>query len=232
MAAHLRTDGDIHRIEAAVLLFGQYILDRVIEDEAHAQGRQTCCFLFYDVAGQAVSRDAEMQHAARHWTAFMNFDLVAEPRQVIGGAEPARTGADHQRALAGWRCFDRHGPIVGNSLVAEEALDGVNAHGAVQMLAVAARFAGVVAHAPVNGGERIVADQHFPRILEAACLRMVEPALDVLAGRAGVIAGRQQIHVHGVTRAHRSHHLPARRVDGNADIGLQLGGHWLISMVR
>ena len=102
--------------------------------------------------------------------------------------------------------------------VAEETLDRVDADAAVKVCAIAARLARVIADASVNGRERVVADQRFPRLLEAARLRMREPRLDVLAGRARVIARRQQIHIHRVTAADRPHHLAPGQVDWRAHV--------------
>ena len=47
----------------------------------------------------------------------------------------------------------------------------------------------------MNGRHRIVAHQHFPRLAVFAGLRQIEPGLDVLAGGAGMVAGRQQIDI-------------------------------------
>ena len=113
------------------------------------------------------------------------------------------------------------GQLLCDGQVAEETLDRVNAHAAVEVYAIAARFARVIADASVNGRERVVADQRFPGLLEAARLRMREPGLDVLAGRARVIAGRQQIHIHRVTAADRPDHLAAGQVDRRAHVVLQ-----------
>ena len=52
------------------------------------------------VARQAVGGDAEMHHAAGQRAGIADLDRVPEPREVIGGRQPARPGADHQHALA------------------------------------------------------------------------------------------------------------------------------------
>jgi hypothetical protein len=54
--------------------------------------------------------------------------------------------------------------------VAEKALHGMNAHGAVQSAAIAACLAGVMADAAVHGGQRVVLHQLQPRFLETARL--------------------------------------------------------------
>ena len=61
--------------------------------------------------------------------------------------------------------------------------------------AVAGGLARVVADPAHDGGERVVRHDLAPRRLVVALLGVVEPPLDVLAGRAGVVARRQQVHV-------------------------------------
>jgi hypothetical protein len=85
--------------------------------------------------------------------------------------------------------------------VAEEALDGVDAHGLVDVFAVARFLARVVADPPVNRGEGIVADDDLPGLPIPAGLRFGEPRLNVLAGRARAVAWRQAI---DVARPHRA----------------------------
>ena len=86
-------------------------------------------------------------------------------------------------------------PKIANTLaarhVAKKALDGVDAHGLIEPRAVAARFAGVIADPPVHGRQRIVAHEVPPRLFEATGLGQGQPALNVLARRAGIVAGRQ-----------------------------------------
>ena len=81
------------------------------------------------------------------------------------------------------------------SLIAEEPLHRVDAHRFIEVRPVAARFAWVVADASHCGGQGIVLHDLPPGILVAALLGVAEPQLDVLAGRAGVVARRQPIQV-------------------------------------
>jgi hypothetical protein len=102
----------------------------------------------------------------------------------------------------------------------------MDADGAVEVFAVAAAFTRVVADAPVNGGEGIVADQHFPGFLEATRLRLCQPALNVFAGWAGIIAGWQQSHIQRVTGAYRPNHLTTSQVDQRTYVAWHFS-HWL-----
>jgi len=59
---------------------------------------------------------------------------------MIGGGEPRRAGADDQRALAGLLRRLLEGPAAADRLVAEEALDRVDADRGVDELPVAGAF--------------------------------------------------------------------------------------------
>jgi hypothetical protein len=98
--------------------------------------------------------------------------------------------------------------------IAQEALDRVDGDGAVELTAVAAALARVVADPTVDGGEGIVCDQRAPRLFVPAGLDVREPRLDVLARRAGLVAGRQQVHVLRALHAHRSRPRSAVREVG------------------
>ncbi len=75
---------------------------------------------------------------------------------------------------------------------------------AVELGAVAARFARVVADASVDRRERVVGHQATPRQLVLAGLDVGQPRLDVLAGRTGRVARRQQIDVDGSLASDRA----------------------------
>ena len=128
---------------------------------------------------------------------------MASPGQVVGGRQPAGSGADDQHPLAGRRRRWRELPAVLAGGVAEKPLDRVDRHRGVQIDAVAVRLARVVADPAVDRGKRIVRDQQPPCLLVLADAGVAEPALDVLAGRACVVARRQQVDVNGTTLADR-----------------------------
>src|SRR5688500_2753779 len=96
-------------------------------------------------------------------------------------------------------------PILLERHVPDETLHRVDAHRIVHLRAIARALAGVVAHAPVNRGQRVVANDDVPRGAIAAGLRLGEPGLDVFACGTRVVAGRQAIDVKRTHRARRWH---------------------------
>ena len=135
--------------------------------------------------------------------------LVPEPGQVVGGGQPARPGADDQHPLAAARRRRVERPPPLKREIAEEPLDAVNRHRAVEAGAVADALARVVADPAVDRRHRIVADQLPPRPFVVACLGVGQPGLDVLPGRAARIARWQQVDVDGTLLAHRARAGPA-----------------------
>ena len=138
--------------------------------------------------------------------------VVPHATEVERGGEPARARADDEDAPAAGRRVDADRPTFCAGAVSEEALDGVDADGRVELGAVAARFAGVVADAAVHSGQWVVTDEVLPGFFVALCLREGEPALDVLARGARVVARRQEIDVDGPAHDRRLHRVPMREV--------------------
>ncbi len=95
-------------------------------------------------------------------------------------------------------------------LVTDEALDRVDADALVELRAVAGRFARVVADATHARRQRIRFGQQPPRLFVVARFGVEQPALDVLARRASVIARWQAIDID------RAHGAPRARVVGQA----------------
>ena len=159
-----------------------------------------------------------MHHPAGQWAGVVDLDRVAQARQMIGGGQAARAGTNDQHALAAWRGVDRERPSFVCGQIAEKALDGVDADCAVELLAIALVFARVVADPAVHGRQRIVADERLPSLAIAVQPAQGEPSLDVLAGRAGMIAGRQEIDIDRTARAHRSGARLRDQVDDRREI--------------
>jgi hypothetical protein len=115
---------------------------------------------------------------------------VAEAREVVRGGQAGRAGADDEHAPAA-RGRRRIGPpALLDREIAEEALDAVDADRLVERPAVALRLARVVADPAHDRREGVVLHDPPPGALVAgaALLGLVEPALDVLAGRAAAVA--------------------------------------------
>ena len=98
---------------------------------------------------------------------FVDDHRVAAQRQVPRDRQPARARADDEHAFAGRRCVRRDRPALCERHVAEEPLDGVDAHRLVDVLAVAGVFARVIADAAVHRRHRVVADDDLPRLRDS-----------------------------------------------------------------
>ena len=92
-------------------------------------------------------------------------------------------------------------PIAFDSQIAKESLDGVNIHGFVELAAIAGSFTRVIAGAPHDSRQRIVLNQRLPGFVIAALLGVVQPSLNVFAGRTRVIARRQQVPIYWAARS-------------------------------
>ena len=205
----MRADRHEHRVEAAVAPLGVQVLHPVPAGDAHAERGDPVQLAVQDVARHPVGRDAVPHHPARPLPGVPDLDLVPEPGQVVGGGKPARPGADdkHPLAAAGRRRVERPSPL--EREIAEEPLDAVNRHRAVEAGPVADALARVVADPAVDRRHRIVADQLPPRPFVIARLGVGQPGLDVLPGRAARVARRQQVDVDRALLADRSRAGPA-----------------------
>jgi hypothetical protein len=134
----------------------------------------------------------------------MHLDRVAQTREMIGCGQTAWASANDQHSLAAWRSVDLERPAFFCGQVAQKSLYGVYANRTVQLLAIAVIFARVVANPPVYRGHGIVADERFPSVPMLSSLNQGKPLLNVLAGRAGMIAGWQEIDIERSARAHWS----------------------------
>ena len=182
-------------VEPARLHRVENIVDARVELERDAHVENALHFRVEHVARQPVFRNAEPHHAARERPCFVDRDLVPEPREMVGRRESRRSRADHQYTLTRRRRVDLEFPALLARFVAEETLDSVYADGLVERAAIARVFAGVITNAPHQRRQRIVPDQFLPRAMVFAALRVIEPALDILARRARVIARRQAVDV-------------------------------------
>ena len=136
-------------------------------------------------------------------TIWLSYLYWPEAREMIGGGQARRPPADHEDALARRLAQARVAPSLLDRGVAEEPLDRVYADRAVEMPAIAAVLARMIADPPMHRRQRVVGDEGPPRFLEAPALRQAEPGLNVLAGGTGMIARRQQVVVHRPPAPHR-----------------------------
>ena len=81
-------------------LFGDNVLDLVIEDDPDPHGLDAGDLLHQFGARQAIGGNAEMQHAAGQRAGFVHFDRMAKAGQMVGRRQSARAAAHDQDALA------------------------------------------------------------------------------------------------------------------------------------
>jgi hypothetical protein len=79
---------DEDRVEAALLLLGREVLDRVPAGHAHAHRRDPVHLAAHDLAGHPVLGDAVAHHPARLVAGVADLDLVAQASQVVRGRQP------------------------------------------------------------------------------------------------------------------------------------------------
>ena len=162
-------DREKRRVEAAI---GHRLLDVgdlgvVVEDDAEVG--DALDFGIQHIARQAIFRNPEPHHAARRGTGFLDRHGMAEPRQMIGGRQSRRPGADHQHLFARGRGGRGKAPAAPDGEIAEEPLHRIDADGGIEHGAIAGALAGVIADPPHDGGQRIVFGQRAPgRLVVAA----------------------------------------------------------------
>ena len=76
------------------------IVHSVVELDVDPEGDDAIDLGVEDGSGEAVGRNAVAHHAPELRGRVDEADLVAEPAQVVGGAQPGRAGADHEDPLA------------------------------------------------------------------------------------------------------------------------------------
>ena len=200
----VRADCDEAGIKPALLHLRLDVLDLVVKRDPDAQVLDLPDLGLEHVARHPIGGNAEVHHAAGQRSGIPDLDLMTEACQVIAGGQTRGPGADHEHALARLLVRRLEPPPLLNRAIAEEALDGMDADRAVQLLAVAGALAGVIADPAVHSGHGVVRDQGPPGPLETPGLSLGEPRLDVLAGRAGMVARREQVDVDRALRAQRS----------------------------
>src|SRR5271166_4377148 len=96
-------DRDEDGVELTRFLFGENIVDFVIDDylDAHALNLAD---LFHQIfARQPVRGNAEMQHAAGQRSCLVDLHLMAKPRQMIGSRETTRLPIIWRGLAMRWR---------------------------------------------------------------------------------------------------------------------------------
>ena len=193
--ADVGADGEEGGVEAVLSIASTTLVTLLFSSSVTPSAEDPLDLRVEHVARQPVLRDPEAHHPAGHRPGLADRHGVPEPRQEIGGREARWPGADDEHPLARGLGVRLDPPAPLDPLVADEALDRVDPHRLVELAAVAGRLARVVADPAHDRRERVVLHDLAPGALVAlaALLGVVEPLLDVLPGRAGVIAGRQPV---------------------------------------
>ena len=217
LAGHLGTYGQ----KGGVTPFGDHrdlkIVDRSTEAGVDAHGENAVDLCLDDVAGKAIGGNAIAHHPPRERCPLVEDHAMPEPAQMVRGSEPAGTGADDENSPAGGHRGRIRTPPFAQRPVAEKPFDRVDPDRLVHGGAVARRLAGVEAGATHDRRKRIVEHDLAPRRLVGTILGVVEPLLDVLPGRAGVVARWQAVHVDGSLHPPRSCPVGQARADVEGD---------------
>ena len=160
----------------------------------HAQIQDVLDLAIQHVLGQAVIGNAVAQHAAQVRLRLKQSDAVSLQGQVgrHGQARRAAPNDGHLGIELRGGCF--RGRIlfgVRVDVIGHEALQIADRDGLVDLAAVAAILAGMLAHAPAGRRERAALADEIVGLFELARRHQGHVALRVHAGRAGGFAGRR-----------------------------------------
>jgi hypothetical protein len=201
-ASPLGADGHVYEVVLVSQAFERDILtDGHTEPELDAQIGDALDLCIEHVRRQAVVGDAVPQHAAGVGVAVVHDDRVAAAGHLVGEGEAGGAGADDRHGLAlGLGLLDRETQVLVDSPVAEEALQGVDGDGTVEVGAVALRLARMRADPAQHGGERVDRREGLPggperrRVVDAELLALrddADPAARIAAGEASGLARRR-----------------------------------------
>ena len=205
-AAGLRANAPEDGVVIALELFDAHILaDAHAGARTDAVERENAADLgVQHLARRAIAGNAETHHAAEFFMHLEDRDGMAFHAQEIGRCETGGTAADHRDLLAGKRRRRRQVRSILDRPVADILLDRVDADEIVDLVAVATVLAGRGAHAAHRGRERIGGDHALEGVLlprHAGDRRLVhaardlQPAANVMPGRATALARRRAMHV-------------------------------------
>ena len=111
----MRADRHEYRFKAAFDPLGLEVGDPVVTRDPDSHRRDPLDLRIEHVARQPVGRDPVAHHPARLGAGVADLDIVPEPRQVVGGGEPARARTDDQHTLSGARLgrIEHPAPLAG-----------------------------------------------------------------------------------------------------------------------
>ena len=169
LAALVRADGEEDRLEAILFETGQgeIAAEPAVQFDLHSQVNDRLNLRLNDFARQAVLRNAQRQHPARHALGLEDGRLESHQGEVVRAAQARRASPDHgdpatvaqlgalsslggRINLVEIEAFRFHAVLFAN-----ESFQRADGDGGIDVFAPAFRLAGRGAHAPANGGKRI-----------------------------------------------------------------------------
>ena len=168
-----------------------------------AEGEDAIDLVVEEPPRGAIAGDAVAHHAAERLVVVVDRALVSAPAELVRGGEPGRTAADDRDALARLALGRCEREALGDGVIADELLHGIDPHEVLDLVAIAAVLARRrtdPAHlrrerVGVGGApKRVLLPAHaLGRLLQPP--HHLEPAPHVLAGRAARLARRRTVHV-------------------------------------
>jgi hypothetical protein len=204
-AARLAADGPQYRV---VFFFEFFDSDVAADTRSHARidmphFEDTVDFMIEESARGAVTGNAVAEHAAEFVMLVEDGAGDTLAPQLVGCRQAGRPAADNCNPVLTHRGQVAELEAAAPGGVADKLLDRVDADEVVNVVAIAALFAGRRANPPHHRRKRIGVGRApegvffhahaFGRQLDAA--HDVEPAADVFTGRAAALTGRRAMHV-------------------------------------
>jgi len=181
-ASELKTQTEQHGIALGLQIIERDVLaDTHIAADIHPDRADDVHVLVDDVVGQAVFGNAPAGHAAGLGKGLENRHGMALLRQIEGGGEAGRAGADDGDFLAGGgRRFANGGAdLPWRHLIHDVALEPADGDRVAFVTRGAGGFAFVRAHPAADAGKRVC----FVEQGDAACVVAIAYGLDVVGNR-------------------------------------------------
>ena len=190
----LRAGGDIDRVMLAAQLIEAHVPSHFgVREYVYAHLADRVDFLFENGLGQAVFGYAHRQHSARHGLLLVHGDVIAQLAQIVAAGQPRGPASDdaHRLVVVGEYKFRIR--LVGlHRRIGRKPLQVAYGHRLVQLAPAAAALAWMRADAPAYRRKRVLLANEPVRVLRTARRDQRQVTGHIDAGRARVLAGRQE----------------------------------------
>ena len=215
-------DGAVIRLQ---FIKGNILANPLIEVNLHTQVFDDFDFRLQNILGQAVFGNTHGQPATRNGQGFENVHIVAFNGQIISAGQARRTGADHGDFLA--LAFFLFGNIAGVTVqiqISDKLLEVHNIDRIIHLGSHTGRFAGMIANATADDGERIILFDELQCFLEFAFGNQCHITLNTDVRGAMGFTGRGS---HFVNRKTAGNGLREMTIDGFpfTEIAVKSGGN-------